>query len=187
MNRFETREAKKSENWNGYKPTYKLLDDYSGLIGIAQNKTISYGDGTLSTTVKMINSAVYENYLSVGKLANHLMAKTIDQTVFNFWHWVRKNIRYKYDKENVEQVRTPQRLFFDGFGDCDCMTVFVVALAKCLRMKNIEGHIVTFKGRGEASHIYPVIDGYVCDTVLSTFDEHPNNVMFEKTKKIKFL
>ena len=155
------------ENWHGYKPSYIDLgsrENYAYLIDKPDFKSQS-SRGDLDHTKGLIKLVVAENYKSVERLAKHLQAQTIDQTAFNVWHWIRKNIRYQFDTEGLEEIRTPQRAFAENRGDCDCFTVFMSCLFKCMGLDS-EAHIVQFVTKDEPSHIYSFVDGVVCDPVL---------------------
>lgn len=173
------------EDWKGFKPSYEALDSYDSLIAESKNKNISYGDGDLSLTIEIIKRAVYENIEAVRPLANHLKGGTIQQTAFNVWHWIRTNINYVYDTYGIEEIRSPQRMYQEKRGDCDCFTVFSACVFRALNL-DCEAHIVTFSGKTEPSHIYCVVGGVVVDAVLSKFNEVPRGVLTSKTQKIKF-
>ena len=60
-------------------------------------------------------------------------------TIFDF---VRTNIRYTLDINEIELIRPPQFILQDGVGDCDDMCVLLATLLECV------GHSCTFMAVG---------------------------------------
>ena len=158
----------------GFKPTYKRLTDYSGLIDAAdgQNKFCGYGfDKTTLNT--LLECCKY--YPQVVKLAEHLKADTELQSAFNVWHWLHTNIKYNYDAEGKEEIRTPARVWADRFFgvDCDCLAVFTACLFIGMGYKPAF-EIVGFGNKNQYSHIYVNLNGAAVDRVLPVFLQRPS-------------
>lgn len=157
----------------GFKPTYKRLSDYSGLIDAAdgQNKFCGYGfDKTTLNT--LLECCKY--YPQVVRLAEHLKADTELQSAFNVWHWLHTNIAYNYDAEGKEEIRTPARVWADRFFgvDCDCLAVFTACLFICMGYKPAF-EIVGFGNTNQYSHIFVNLNGAAVDRVLPVFLQRP--------------
>lgn len=71
--------------------------------------------------------------LNIWLLAQSLKGKNNDITIINILKWVRKNIKYKSDKSNwnnVEYWATAEETIDRGFDDCDGMNGLIYILAR---------------------------------------------------------
>ena len=160
----------------GLKPTYKILADYSHFFAPAQHAQNFAGVG-LDDTKKLITNICNTHYKDCARIAQHLKADTKLQSVFNLWHWLRHNIRYEYDREGREEVRTPLRTWADRRRgvDCDCLSVFAWCVLKCMGY-DPAFELVCFKGKKQPSHILVNLDGIRCDRVWFVFNALPPGV-----------
>lgn len=169
----------------GFTPTYQKLDDYSRLIDKkATFKNFYLGDG-FDHTEKLLLSTVSENYKTVAKLAAHLKADSEKQSAFNVWHWLHSNIKYNYDSEGLEEIRTPARSWADRAKgvDCDCLAVFSYCLLLCMGY-HPKFEIVSFMSKPDCwSHIFVNLNGLAVDRVLRTFGQRP--ALIAKVKMIE--
>ena len=172
----------KELNFNGYKPTYKILSDYSHLIDKADNKTKLYQRGELPETLDAIQIVIRKNHKQCKALAEYLKADTLSQTCFNIWHWMVTNIKYRLDTPGTEELRSPARSYqldrFTGI-DCDDYTIFSCCLLLNLGYVPV-AYIVAFNGNDNFQHIYTVCNGNVIDGVMKEYGIHPRNIT--KTK-----
>jgi len=107
-------------------------------------------------------------------IAKHLKGDSLLQSCFNLWHWLHYNIRYEYDHDGREEIRTPLRVWQDRARgvDCDCLSVFSWCVLKCMGY-NPAFELVAFKGRPQFSHIFVNCDGVVVDRVWFIFNNRP--------------
>lgn len=87
-----------------------------------------------------------------------------NNSIKNIWTIGKMNLRYKNDKKGVEQIQSAGTLFennihgISGAGDCDCFTVFTIAmlLANGYQEKNI---LIVLQGRkkNQAVHIFTAV------------------------------
>ena len=160
----------------GLKPTYKILQSYDAFFAPAQHSQTFAGVG-LDDTKKLIADICKAHYKDCARIAQHLKADTKLQSVFNLWHWLRHNIRYEYDREGREEVRTPLRTWADRRRgvDCDCLSVFAWCVLKCMGY-DPAFELVCFKGKKQPSHILVNLDGVRCDRVWFVFNALPPGV-----------
>ncbi|MBO5987895.1 MAG: hypothetical protein J6Q03_00240 [Paludibacteraceae bacterium] len=160
----------------GLKPTYKILQSYDAFFAPAQHSQTFAGVG-LDDTKKLIADICKAHYKDCARIAQHLKADTKLQSVFNLWHWLRHNIRYEYDREGREEVRTPLRTWADRRRgvDCDCLSVFAWCVLKCMGY-DPAFELVCFKGKKQPSHILVNLDGIRCDRVWFVFNSLPPGV-----------
>ena len=158
-------------NYNGFKPTYEQLNDYSKFFGNAENLDRLSGYG-LSDTLAQICETVKNNYRDCAFIAAHLKANTAAQSCFNLWHWLHENVKYNYDEKGKEQLRTPRRVWHDRHMgvDCDCLSIFAYCTLVCMGYKP-QFEIAKFNGKPQFSHIYVVCNDVVLDRVWPTFNE----------------
>ncbi len=95
-----------------------------------------------------------------------LKRATIPDTVQCIWNFVAKYIKYVQDSKQNEQVRRPLRTLYDQEGDCDCYTALIASICENLGL-NYKIRIAEYANRGYYQHVYPVIEGYVCDVVYT--------------------
>lgn len=156
----------------GFVPTYQKLDDYSHLISAADGVNKFVGTGFDKTTLNTLVNTCKKYYPQVAALAMHLKDPNGNelQTCFNIWHWEHVNLRYNYDAEGKEEIRTPARTWHDRNSgvDCDCLAVFTACLLLNLGYKP-KFEIVGFGNSNKYSHIFVNLNGAAIDRVLPTF------------------
>lgn len=160
-------------DWRGFVPTYRILDDYSDFFKIADSKSTFAGFG-LGDTKKLIADTCRQHWRDCMAIAKHLKGDSLLQSCFNLWHWLHYNIRYEYDHDGREEIRTPLRVWQDRARgvDCDCLSVFSWCVLKCMGY-NPAFELVAFKGRPQFSHIFVNCDGVVVDRVWFIFNNRP--------------
>ncbi len=155
----------------GFKPTYKKLNSYDSFFNTSKNLDELAGYG-INDTIYLIKDCVKKNYKSCKAIAQHLKANTIPQSIFNLWYWLHENIKYNYDAQGKEQLRTPERVWADRERgvDCDCLSIFAYCTLLCMNLKPVF-EIAKFNGKNQYSHIYVVCNNIVLDRVWPTFNE----------------
>lgn len=174
-------------DYRGMRPTYKQLPDYSQFFAPAANKNSLKGWG-LNDTKKLIADICRNHYKECAAIAKHLKAETKLQSAFNLWHWLHHNIRYEYDREGREEVRTPSRTWADRHRgvDCDCLSVFAWCVLKCMGY-NPAFELAAFRNKPAYSHIYINLDGIVVDRVWYVFNSRPPGVTKTELFKVGML
>lgn len=112
-------------------------------------------NASVQDTLDWIKRIAQTNAGDVRDFALSLRGKDDYETCRNVWNWVRTNVKYKYDKKGVEEIRTPRRTFHERVADCDCMTLFISSLLFNLNIPH-RYRIVSWDGKGNWAHIYPV-------------------------------
>ena len=171
--------------FRGMSPTYKILSDYSAFFETAKNNDNLRGFG-LNDTKKLISDTCKKHYKDCAKIAAHLKADTKLQTAFNLWHWLHNNIKYEYDRDGREEIRTPLRTWADRERgvDCDCLSVFAWCVLRCLGY-NPAFELAAFRNRPQFSHIYLNWDGIIIDRVWFIFNSRPPLITKTELFKIK--
>ena len=159
----------------GLKPTYRQLDNYDVFFDVkAVKNSQDFAGFGLDDTLKLIKGICKAHYKDCAKIAAWLKGDCKMQSAFNLWHWMRNNIRYEYDRQGREEVRTPLRTWADRARgvDCDCLSVFACCVLKCMGY-NPAFELVAFKNRPQYSHIFVNLDGIVVDRVWFVFNSRP--------------
>lgn len=173
--------------FNGMEPTYKQLSDYNQFFLPAENKNSFAGYG-LDDTKTLIADICRKHYKECAAIAQHLKGDTLLQSCFNLWHWMHNNIRYEYDRDGREEVRTPLRVWQDRERgvDCDCLSVFAWCVLTCM-VYNPAFELVAFKNKDAFSHIFVNCDGVVVDRVWFIFNQRPPAVTKRELYKVNLL
>lgn len=140
-------------------------------------------------TMQLIIRTVPQTLWHTEKIAKRLKGKDLYSTCRNIWNFVYQHIKYKRDKDGVEQVRSPRRTWWERKTgvDCDCYTEFISSIlynlgiphvARITKYPKVSPEVPTWQ------HVYPVVpksgnlndtnyrDGYiVLDCVKNAFDD----------------
>ena len=168
----------------GLKPTYKILPSYDHLFAPAEADTTFAGFG-LNDTKKLIADYCRKYWQDCKAIAAHLKGDSLLQSCFNLWHWMRHNIRYEYDRDGREEVRSPRRVWQDRERgvDCDCLSVFAWCVLYAMGY-NPAFELVAFKNKPDFSHIFINCDGVVVDRVWFIFNSRPPGVTKRELFKV---
>ncbi|SKC47355.1 hypothetical protein [Ohtaekwangia koreensis] len=141
-------------------------------------------------TLNLIRQTVPMTLWQTESIAKELKGKTLRDTCENIWHFVYDHIRYKRDKDGVEQIRSPRRTWYerDTGVDCDCYSEFISSILLNLGIPHSFRITKYPKEPPEAptwQHIYPIVaatgnlrgtlsgrdDYIVMDCVKDAFDD----------------
>lgn len=170
----------------GLVPTYRQLANYDRFFDTETVKNSqNFAGFGLDDTLKLIDETCRKHWKDCAKIAQHLKGDCKLQSAFNLWHWMRHNIRYEYDREGREEVRTPLRVWKDRYSgvDCDCLSVFAYCVLKCMGY-NPQFELVAFHGKPQFAHIYVTLDGIIVDRVWYVFNSRPPGVTRQMIHKV---
>lgn len=169
----------------GMRPTYKILPSYDSFFTPPEADTAFAGFG-LKDTKKLIADYCRKYWRDCLPIAEHLKGDSLLQSCFNLWHWLRNNIRYEYDREGREEVRSPRRVWYDRARgvDCDCLSVFAWCVLYAMGYNPVF-ELVAFKNKPDFSHIFVNCDGVVVDRVWFIFNSRPPGVTKRELFKVK--
>lgn len=108
------------------------------------------------------------------------------------WQFLKDNIRYKIEGDDLQTSKSPSRLLADGYGDCKHYSSFANGIMSSLKRKGYDiGDIrYRFAGYNPADpylhHVFSVLTKngreYWCDPVLNRFDERKPYVIHRDKK-----
>lgn len=152
----------------------KSGQEFNHLIDTSKVKfTSTFQEGSVDDTVTIMCEIIKEHHLQVKDLATSLKKNTRIATLQSIWDFVFNHIQYKRDKQGVEQLSTPARIWLNRStpntpSDCDDHSLFVGSILYCLGIP-FTIRIAGYEGK-TFSHVY-VVAGDVCmDTVLHRFN-----------------
>ena len=171
----------------GFEPTYKILPSYDHFFKPAKDSENFAGFG-LADTKKLIADYCRKYWRDCQAIANHLKGDSLLQSCFNLWHFMRHNIKYAYDSESREEVRSPRRVWQDRFRgvDCDCLSVFAWCVLTCMGYYPVF-ELVAFNNKKAPSHIFVTCDGIVVDRVWFVFNQRPPSITSREIYKVNLL
>ena len=151
-------------------------------------------DADVAATVAFIPKVVFETLGDTSRIAKLLKGNTLDETCENIWDFVYEHIQYAKDKDGVEQIRRPARVWHDRVRgvDCDCYTVFISSILTNLNIPHIY-RITKYKNRSYFQHIYPIVPtgngSYITiDCVVNAYNhEEPYTEKKDTPMKLHYL
>lgn len=153
--------------------------------------TILAQDAFNSDIVAGINSAFFNAISQTRGMAQGFKGASRMATAFNIWAWVKNNIPYKRDPDQMQMIKLPSHLIHDeNGGDCKSMTL----LASALMFNNalpVVIRYVSYSANPTPTHVYSYTydkDGtpIVIDCVYNKFnDEAPFRSKKDYLMKLK--
>ncbi len=151
---------------------------YDRFFDRAKGKNITVKkEATLQDTMKWIKVVVNHFKDQSKKITGHLKAATVRESCFNIWKFCFEHFQYEKDKKRTEQIRTPNRSWFDRHHhkgiDCDCFSTLIGTMLVQLKIPFV--FRLTRYEAAEFEHIYPVAfdengDEIIIDCVVHEFD-----------------
>lgn len=148
----------------------KPLSDYENLL--PPKSCLNHRDAIIKDDVTPEETAVFMRNMAkrykedTAKLATFLKGSDNRNTVGNIWNFVTSYIKYVPDGDENEQVRRPLRTLYDQKGDCDCYTMLIASICENLGLNYII-RIAEYANKGYFQHVYPIVEGMVCDPVYN--------------------
>lgn len=106
-------------------------------------------------------------------IAKTLKSKSQEQTAYNCWQFVRKNIKYILDPLGEQYIKAPNKTLSDGFGDCKSRTLLLTSLLNNCGIK-YGYRFAGYQANKPVGHVYALafIDGktFVLDPDMSNFN-----------------
>jgi len=152
----------------------KAGNEFNHLVDISnlQYKS-SFQEGGVNETVAQMAKIIREHHQELKDLAKTLEKTSKFETCKSVWNFIFPHIQYKRDKQGVEQLCTPARIWQNRNTpntptDCDDHSIFIGALLYCLGIP-FTIRIAGYDGK-PFSHVYIVVDDICIDTVLHQFN-----------------
>lgn len=132
---------------------------------------LNYENGNTDDIIKILLATHVQSVPTVSNFAKFLKGKTLKQTLYNVWHFARKNIRYQLDPYNEQFLKTANRTIYDGFGDCKSLSLLIGSILTNLGI-NADYRFVSYSNTDpRQTHVYVISNGYVLDACLKNFNE----------------
>lgn len=144
---------------------------------------------TVFRTLELINDKVKKCAPQTKAITQHLLSISNSDADFykRVFDLLYNHIQYEEDEAGKEILRSPNRLWYDKKGDCDCFATTISTILTNAKKKH-SLRIVEIDNKGYYQHIYVVVpknqnvpitansprsDYYVIDPVLDKFDKEP--------------
>ena len=137
-------------------------------------KEIIKGTQNAKNIANQIKRAILESSIAADSIAHKFKGRTKFITCFNIYDYLRRNIEYKREGEDLQTAKTIQRILYDKKGDCKHYTIFSCAILRSLgipcEMRLISQNFYST----EPTHIYCVayIQGQeiIVDSCMKSFN-----------------
>lgn len=128
------------------------------------------------------NKQILENAIYQTKdIAKNFKGRTVRDTCFNIWKYLKNNIRYKEDGEIAQNIKLPSRFLKDKVGDCKSYSLFTAAILSNLGIPCYWTY-ASYNENPTPQHVYiTTANGTIVDGVWTSFDNEKNPTY--KTKK----
>lgn len=154
--------------------------------------------GTNHDTLRKMSEIARKYSYQTKKIAAHLKASSLKQSLNNLWEFLYNHVQYKLDNPNREQLRTPLRTWKDRARgvDCDCYSIFISSV---LHNWGIPHAFRMAAYSADFQHVYVVVpvDGkksslennyYTVDPVVDHFNyEVPFSKKFDRSMQVQML
>ncbi|TAN12346.1 MAG: hypothetical protein EPN37_15595 [Chitinophagaceae bacterium] len=144
-------------------------------IPAAHNKFIQikkrYSTGDI---VDEVLQCFRESSWQLKEFAPYLRGENVKETCGNVWNFLKKNVKYKVDPEEVQWVKEPAKTWEDKQCDCKSYSIFI---ASCLKNLGIKGcfRFVSFNDEPEPTHVYIIVrnqgQDIIIDDVMPQFNK----------------
>lgn len=168
-----------ANNLDNISSGYRSIRDgkeYEAYFGEAEQKDrVIIENGEVNETVQLMKKVVWKYRNDTEKIAKYLKSESLEKTAENVWNFLYNHVQYKLDKRGVEQLRRPNRSWYErkiGI-DCDCFSIFVSSILTNLNIPH-DFRIARYD-EDYFQHVYVIIPRekqkyLTIDCVLSQFD-----------------
>ena len=136
-------------------------------------KLLTFPNGATYDIIKEILATDKVSSADTALFAESLRGKTLDETLSNVWHFLKRTIRYKLDPFGIQYVKTPARTWKDKFADCKCFSIFVGSILRNLNIP-FSYRFVSFQPSGDFTHVYVVVPNgsghIIMDVVMPAYN-----------------
>ncbi|MEO5892263.1 MAG: hypothetical protein ABIQ31_18595 [Ferruginibacter sp.] len=115
-------------------------------------------NGETGDIIAEVIAAFRDSREQLRQFAPHLKADTLQQTLYNVWHFWKANVQYKVDPANVQWVQEPKAFWHppDRSGDCKSFSIAVMSSLYCLGIK-AAFRFASYNGNKDfPTHVYVV-------------------------------
>jgi len=143
--------------------------------------------------VDIINGILntHEQYKSqYDNISTFFLGKNLEDTAYNVWNFLKKNVPYRIEPENLQTLRSPSSIISGLPADCKTFSLFSNGILDSLRRKGLINCKLAFRFAGygilsdNLEHVFSVINPKTkneiwCDPVLPNFDEKKEPTIFK--------
>lgn len=130
-----------------------LADKY---IPASDGKTVLKKEGDTNDIIAEVLSAANDSRAQLRQFAPHLVAESLQQTLYNVWKFWKQNITYKKD-DGGQYVQEPKALWASKVGDCKSLSVAVLNTLDALKIKAAFRFTSYGDNTERPTHVYVVV------------------------------
>lgn len=139
-------------------PTKRWDPYFPPMTSLKHEDKILVKNGSVFTTLRLMRKIVRETRGDTKRLAPMLKRKTLKATIDHIWQFVYNHVQYKLDKQGVEQLHRPLRIWkkrFEGV-DCDDYAIFISSILSNLGIRHAF-RMTKYNGKNHYQHVYIVV------------------------------
>jgi hypothetical protein len=129
------------------------------------------------------------------KISNYFLGKNINETAFNIWEFLKKNVPYRVESDNFQTLRSPSSIVSGLPADCKTFSLFSNGVLQSLQRKGLINCTLCYRFAGyndfnnDLEHVFAVINPKSqneiwCDAVLPRFNQKKQPTYY-KDKNLK--
>lgn len=146
-------------------------------------RRVVYKDGNTMDIIATIIWADKYAPLDTKKFAQELKGKSIQESAYNVWKWVKTNIHYILDPVGEQYIKAPAKTNQDGFADCKSRSLFMASLLKNLGIPYAY-RFASYSGGYPYTHVYVVAKpsanlNYILDPDMPQFNMQKPTTYFK--------
>lgn len=153
---------------------------------------VEYYDGINSDIITVLEKNVPRAIQQTREFARQFEGDTVTDTAENIWNFLRRNITYKKDSTEYQNIRLPSRFIHSGTGDCKSYSLTTAAILKNLGLPAAFRY-ANYRGGKIPTHVYTVTKDengreIIIDGVYHRFNaEKPPTYKFDHPLRIATL
>jgi len=133
----------------------------------------------------------HEQYKSqYDKISTFFLGSDLNSTCYNIWSFLKQNVPYKIESDNMQTLRSPASIVSGVPADCKTYSLFSMGIADSLRRKGLIDCKLAFRFAGyndfsnNLEHVFCVINPKTnneiwCDAVLPNFNQKKQPSIFK--------
>jgi len=140
---------------------------------------VRHEDGNTMDIIETILYADKAGGYAAAKSMKNVAEELYDQDpvkmLYDVWRFVKSNIRYLADKPGHEKIKSPARLWSDGFGDCKSFSLMIGSILRNYTHIGYSYRFVIYPGQNDYTHVYVIAHtpsrNYILDSVHTRFND----------------
>ncbi len=151
-----------------------LRNRFVKILPLDNSSTVNYLSGINADIISVIHSNVARAARQTREISKYFKGSTDLDTARNIWNFLKKEIKYKRDREGFQDVALPGRFVAEGLTrgfDCKSFSLFTAAILENLKIPYSFRYASYSATDPTPQHVYVVTDsGIIIDGVWNAFN-----------------